>query len=58
MEIKYSSVVVFLLFFGVALFEAVQKQDWPFALIFFALGILSYWADTKDMKRAKKKRKR
>jgi len=38
---------IFVLFFGIALIEAFQKQNWLEALLFLALGILSLWADMK-----------
>lgn len=44
---KFSNVAVFALFFGVALIEALQKQNWLEAGLFLALGILSLWADFK-----------
>ena len=36
---------VFVLFFGIALIEAVQNASWIQAGLFLALGILSLWAD-------------
>lgn len=39
---------VFILFFGIALIEAVQKGNWPEALLFSALGIVFLFADKKD----------
>jgi hypothetical protein len=38
---------VFILFFGIALVEAFQKQNWLEAVLFLALGIISFWADLK-----------
>jgi len=46
-KIKFANVTVFILFFGIALIEALQKQNWLGALLFFALGALSLWADFK-----------
>ncbi len=43
----FASVTVFILFFGIALIEALQKQNWLEAALFLALGILSLWADTR-----------
>ncbi|OGF71051.1 hypothetical protein A2930_04165 [Candidatus Giovannonibacteria bacterium RIFCSPLOWO2_01_FULL_45_34] len=37
----------FIIFFGIALIEAFQKQNWLEALLFLALGVLSLWADFK-----------
>ncbi len=41
---------IFILFFGIALIEAIQLRNWLFALIFIALGVLSYSADNKKKK--------
>jgi hypothetical protein len=38
---------VFVLFFGVAIIEAFQKQNWLEAALFLSLGIMSLWADIK-----------
>lgn len=35
---------VFILFFGIALIEAFQKQNWLEAILFVALGGISLWA--------------
>lgn len=43
-----SSSAVFVLFFGVALLEAIRHGDWLIAAIFLALGILSMRADAKQ----------
>ena len=42
---KFTNIVVFILFFGIALIEAMQKHNWLEAALFAALGILSLWAD-------------
>lgn len=42
---KYANVAVFILFFGIALIEALQKQNWLEAALFAALGLLSLRAD-------------
>ena len=44
---KFINLAVFIIFFGTALFEAIQKQNWIEAALFVALGVLSLWADTK-----------
>jgi len=38
---------VFVIFFGIALIEAFQKQNWLEAALFAALGILSLRADSQ-----------
>ena len=44
-----SNSAVFVLFFGVALIEAIRHGDWMIAAIFLALGILSMRGDaTKE----------
>jgi len=42
---KFTSIAVFALFFGLALIEALQRGNWLEAAIFLALGALSLWAD-------------
>ncbi len=42
---KYTNIAVFILFFGIALIEAIQKNNWLEAALFLALGFLSLWAD-------------
>lgn len=44
---KFVNLAVFILFFGMALFEAFQRQRWIEVALFLALGILSLWADAK-----------
>ena len=39
---------VFVLFFGVALFEALRHGDWLIAAVFLALGLLSMRGDAKQ----------
>jgi hypothetical protein len=36
---------VFIIFFGIALIEALQKNNWIEAILFAALGVLSLRAD-------------
>ena len=43
-----SNSAVFVLFFGVALIEAIRHEDWVFAVIFLALGMLSMRGDAKQ----------
>jgi len=42
---KFTNIAVFIIFFGIALIEAFQKQNWLEAMLFLALGALSLWAD-------------
>ena len=42
---KYTNITVFVLFFGIALVEALQQQNWLGAALFAALGLLSLRAD-------------
>lgn len=44
---KFVNLTIFIIFFGTALFEAFQKQNWIEVIIFLALGVLSLWADSK-----------
>lgn len=44
---KYTSLAIFILFFGIALIEALQKQNWLEAALFLALGVLSLWVDIR-----------
>jgi hypothetical protein len=44
-KIEFTNLAVFILFFGIALTEALQQQNWLGALLFAALGTLSLWAD-------------
>ena len=46
-NIKFVNSAVFMLFFGIALIEAVQKNNWLEAGLFAALGVLSLYADFK-----------
>lgn len=47
MKIKFANITVFLIFFGIALIEAVQHQRWLEGALFLALGLMSLWADLK-----------
>ncbi len=46
-HLKFANVTVFILFFGIALIEALQQQNWLGAGLFLALGALSLWGDFK-----------
>ncbi len=41
----FTNLAVFVIFFGIALIEAVQRGNWVEAALFLALGTLSLWAD-------------
>ena len=43
----FTNLAVSVIFFGIALIEALQKQAWLEAGLFLALGVLSLWADFK-----------
>lgn len=47
MKRNFANVAVFVLFFGLALVEAVRNQNWFESAIFLILGILFLWADFK-----------
>jgi hypothetical protein len=42
-----SSLTIFILFFGVALIEAFERHNWPEAILFLLLGVVSLFADRK-----------
>ncbi len=44
---KFTNLAVFVIFFGIALIEAFQKNNWLEAALFLALGVLSLWADIR-----------
>jgi hypothetical protein len=46
-NLKFTNLAVFIIFFGIALIEALQKHNWLEALLFLALGIISLWADIR-----------
>lgn len=46
-KIPFSNLAVFIIFFGIALIEALRNGDWLLAALFIALGIMSLWADFK-----------
>ena len=41
----FTNLAVFVIFFGLALVEAVQQGNWLGAGLFLALGAMSLWAD-------------
>ncbi len=46
-NIKFSNFAVFMIFFGIALLEALKNNNWIEAMLFLALGIISLWADIR-----------
>ncbi len=42
-----TSITIFILFFGLALVEAVKRHNWPEAALFLLLGIVSFLADIR-----------
>ncbi len=44
-KIPFTNIAVFVIFFGIALIEAIQKSNWIQAGLFLALGVLCLWAD-------------
>jgi hypothetical protein len=42
---SFANLAVFVLFFGIALIQALQDRSWLEAGLFLALGVLSLWAD-------------
>jgi len=40
-NVSFANVAVFIIFFGIAFIEAVQKSNWLEAVLFAALGVLS-----------------
>ena len=43
--LSLNNLAVFIIFFGIALVEALQKGNWLEALLFLAFGVLSLRAD-------------
>ncbi|MFZ2205372.1 MAG: hypothetical protein WAV23_02170 [Minisyncoccia bacterium] len=46
-KIKFTNLAVFIIFFGISLIEAFQKQNWLEAVLFLALGLISLWVDIR-----------
>jgi len=46
-----SNMTVFILFFGLALVEAFQEQNWLAAALFLALGFASLYQDNKKKRK-------
>ena len=48
MKLKFgSNFAIFVIFFGIALIESLQRQNWLEALLFAALGLMFLKADSK-----------
>ena len=43
----FTSLTVFILFFGIALIEAFEKHNWLEAALFLLLGVVSVLADRR-----------
>jgi len=50
----YTNIAVFIIFVGIALIEAIKKQNWLEASLFLALGIISLWADFRKNNKTEK----
>lgn len=46
-NLKFTNIAVFIIFFGIALIEAFQKQNYLEALLFLTLGAISLWVDIR-----------
>ena len=46
-NLKFTNLAVFIIFFGIALIEAFQKQSWLLAALFLSLEVISLLADIK-----------
>lgn len=46
---SYANITVFILFFGIALIEALQQQNWLGAFLFLSLGVISLFADIEKV---------
>jgi hypothetical protein len=44
-----ASLTIFILFFGLALVEALKRHNWPEAALFLLLGVVSFLADTRKI---------
>jgi hypothetical protein len=51
-----TNITVFVLFFGIALIEALRNNNWLEAALFLALGAMSLWVDVKKRRRAVSRR--
>ena len=46
-DLKFTSLVVVIIFFGTALIEAIQKQNWLAVVLFLVLVAMALWADLR-----------
>jgi hypothetical protein len=46
-NVKFTNVAVFIIFFGIALIEAIQRKNCLEAALFLALGVISLWVDVR-----------
>lgn len=46
-NINFINLSFFIIFFGIALIEAIKNKDWIQSALFLALGLLSLKADLK-----------
>jgi len=46
-KIKFTNLAVFIIFFGIALIEALKNHNWIESLLFVILGIVFLLADIK-----------
>lgn len=44
-KVTFTNFAIFVIFFGIALIEAVQQSNWLEAALFITLGVLFLWAD-------------
>ena len=42
---------IFIIFFGIALIESIQKHNWLEALLFAALGVMFFRAEADNQKK-------
>jgi hypothetical protein len=43
----FTNIAVFIIFFGIALIEALKQHSWLEAALFLVLGIISLWVDMR-----------
>jgi hypothetical protein len=46
-NLKFTNLAIFIIFFGIALIEAFQKQNWATAGFFSVFGLIFLWADIR-----------
>ena len=44
-NMKFTNIAVFIIFFGIALIEAIQRRNWLGTALFATLGVMFLWAD-------------